>query len=259
MTALLSLLSGSTKSVTLILIIFLSFISLLVLQASASVEIFGPDEKPYNLTYADHAKNYWRWLLPIPAGTEPVGAENPVGDPTGKICAKGQSNSSSPVFYLAHNNGGETTERKCVVPAGKGLLIPVMEVEVSDKELPGPVSDLAATAKNDQDRVNLPTSSMYLRINDREYPMEVLKQYRINPTDAFEIVLPNNLTNDYKGLYGITSGGPTQVVADGYYILTKPLTKGTYSIHFLSTLGCDDRDDQCLPLVQDIKYTITAK
>ena len=49
-----------------------------------------------------------------------------------------QSNSNSSVFYLAHNSGG-TSERVCKVPAGKGLFIPVMEVETSDKEVPNAI------------------------------------------------------------------------------------------------------------------------
>ena len=39
-------------------------------------------------------------------------------------------------FLPSLNNGGKS-ERTCKVPAGKGLLIPVMQVEMSDKEYPG--------------------------------------------------------------------------------------------------------------------------
>jgi hypothetical protein len=54
--------------------------------------------------------------------------DNPIKDPTGEKCAIGQSNTSSPVFYLAYNNGG-FSQRTCKVPAGKALFIPVMMVE----------------------------------------------------------------------------------------------------------------------------------
>ena len=44
----------------------------------------------------------------------------------------GQGNTNSSVFYLSPGKG--KFERTCSVQAGKGLLIPVMVVEQSDKE-----------------------------------------------------------------------------------------------------------------------------
>jgi hypothetical protein len=88
---------------------------------SKSVNIFPPGSKPYGLTFAEHQKNFWKWVLEIPAN------ESPVNDRTGEKCANGQSNTNSSVFYLSMNNGG-ISERTCKVPVGKGLLIPVMQV-----------------------------------------------------------------------------------------------------------------------------------
>ena len=122
-------------------LVFVSSAVTLTVAASSSVNIFPPDSKPYNLTYADHAKNYWKWTLSVPA------SENHVNDQTGEKCANGQTNTNSSVFYLTYNNGGKS-ERTCIVPAGKGLLIPVMQVEWSDKESPGAsVDDLTTAAK----------------------------------------------------------------------------------------------------------------
>ena len=201
-------------------LVFVSSAVTLTVSASSSVNIFPPDSKPYNLTYADHAKNYWKWALSIPA------SENPVNDQTGEKCTNGQSNTSSSVFYLTYNNGGKS-ERTCTVPAGKGLLIPVMQVEWSDKESPGAsVQELATSAKKDQDSVN----SLYLKIGDKEYTYQDLLKYRIHPTEPFEVIFPDN------GIAGVAKGGPSKSVADGYYILTEPLKKGTYPIHYKSSL-----------------------
>jgi hypothetical protein len=43
-----------------------------------------------------------------------------------------------------------------------------------------------------------------------------------------------------NGIFRIAKGGPSKVVAYGYYILTEPLTKGTYPIHFKTSLLCPD-------------------
>ena len=193
------------------------------------------------MTYADHAKNFWKWALAIPA------SENPVNDETGVKCAVGQSNTNSSVFYLSFNNGGKS-ERSCTVPAGKALLIPVMQ-GITDKDIPGAsVQELATSAKKDQDSVN----SLYLKIGDKEYNYEDLFKYRA-PTDAFDVVWAD------KAIFGILEGGPSKAVADGFYILTEPLKNGTYPIHFKSSLICPDPDCADPNFAQDITYNIIAK
>ena len=210
--------------------------------ASGSVSIYPPDSKPYGLTHADHAVNFWKWLLPMPANNSPM------EDPTGAKCTNGQENSNSSVFYLSHNSGGRS-DRVCEIPAGKGLLIPVMEVEVSDKETPGATEqDLHNAAKKDQDSVN----SLYLKIDDKEYSYEDLLKYRTH-SNVFDVVFPDN------GIYGVMKGGPSKAVADGFYILTEPIPAGNHTVHFKSSLICLDPDCVDPNYVQDVQYKINAK
>ena len=207
-----------------------------------SLNIFPPESKPYGLTFAEHQKNFWKWLLEIPAN------ESPVNDRTGEKCANGQSNTNSSVFYLSMNIGG-TSERTCKVPVGKGLLIPVMQVEWSDKEAPGAsVEELHKSAKKDQDSVN----SLYLKIGDKEYKYKDLIKYRTE-TDVFKVVFPDN------GIFGVIEGGISNVVSDGFYIITEPLIRGNYSIHFKSSLICPDPGCAEPNFAQDIKYNIVAE
>jgi hypothetical protein len=221
-------------------ILLFSFV-LLPVAGSASVDIFPPGSKPYGIPYAEHIKNFWKWTLGIP------GKDNPINDPTGEKCATGQLNTNSSVFYLAFNNGG-VSERTCKVPAGKGLFIPVMQVEFSDKEAPGAtIEELSLSAKTDQDSVN----SLYLNIGDKEYNYEDLLKYRTH-TDGFELDFADN------GIFGVIEGGPSKAVADGYYIMTEPLQKGNYTVHFKSSLSCLDPGCAEPNFAQDIKYNIIA-
>jgi hypothetical protein len=209
---------------------------------SPSVNIFLPESKPYGLTFAEHQTNFWKWILGIPAN------ESPVNDRTGEKCSNGQSNTNSSVFYLSMNNGG-ISERTCEVTAGKGLLIPVMQVVWTDKEAPGAsLEELRKSAKKDQDSVN----SLYLKIGNKEYKYDDLIKYRTQ-TDAFEVVFPD------KGIFGVIEGGVSKAVADGFYIITEPLTKGNYSVHFRSSLICLDPGCAEPNFAQDIKYNIVAQ
>jgi hypothetical protein len=195
-----------------VLSILLLSLVILPVAGSTSVNIFPPGSKPYGLPYDKHIENYWKWALSIPS------VDNPINDATGEKCATGQLNSNSSVFYLTFNNGG-VSERTCTVPAGKGLFIPVMQVELSQKNTPdATVEDLKQTAKTDQDSVN----SLYLKIGDKEYNFDDFRPYR-TATNAFDVDYADN------GIFGIVEGGHTKAVADGYYIMTDPSKRKSYS------------------------------
>jgi len=205
-----------------------------------SNNILSPKDSPHGLTYEEHAKRFWKHILSIPSN------QNPREDRTGGRCAVGQAGSSSPVFYLA--NGSGQIDRTCTIPHGKGVLLPVMVVEVSDKERPNAtVEELHKIATKDQDSV----TSMYLRVDDKEYDVEYLKSYRIH-TDPFDVVFPDNAIYD-------ALPGRAKAVADGHYIITDVLPKGKHEIHYKSSLRCDGANCYEPNFAQDIKYTLTVE
>ena len=230
--------------------VIVSFLFILILLTgtlspvlgSKSVNIFPSGSKPYGLTFAEHQKNFWKWILEIPADN------NPVNDRTGEKCPNGQANSNSSVFYLSFNNGG-ISERTCKVPVGKGLFIPIMQVEFSEKEVPNAsIEDLRRTATKDQDSVN----SLYLGIDGKEYKSNDLIKYRTQ-TDVFQVIFPN------KGIFGVIEGGISKVIGDGFYIITEQLTQGNYSVHFKSSLICLDPHCAEPNFAQDIKYNVIVE
>ena len=203
--------------------ILLSAASAVLYASPTSVNIFPPGSKPYGLSTDEHIENFWKWQISIPA--EPEG-EHPISDSTGEKCTKGQSNSNSSVFYLS-GAGGKTVNRICTIPAGKGVLIPVMTVVATEKEYPGSsVAELAEIVKKDQDSVN----ALSLDINGKHYAFDDLKKFRTT-TGEFEVTFPKD------GIFGVTEEGRSKAVADGYYLITEPLSQGNYSIHYKGALG----------------------
>ena len=208
----------------------------------ANVNVFPPSTDPYGLTYDEHVKNFWKWVISLPKNM------NPWDDPTGKNCANGQLEMNSSVFYLSGNGGGKTLDRTCKVPAGKGLFIPVSPMEISDKEVPNAsVERLHDIAKKDQDSV----TSLSLKIGDKEYSLEDLKKYRIHPGD-FQVIFPEN------AIFGATAG-PSKAAADGYYVITEPLKKGNYTIAYSASLICPSVECIQPNFAQDIAYVIIAE
>jgi len=219
--------------------IFISDV-LLTSQPSPTSHVLGisQEESPYGLSYEDHITSFWKWILSLPREI------NPWWDEQGDVCTCAQG-SVSPVFYLA-GNGGRTSYRTHTVPLGKGLLIPLMVVEVSEMDFKGkPSQELAQIAKKDQDSV----TELYLKIDNKEYPREELLGFR-RSTKPFRVAFPDN------GIFGATRD-IVDAVADGYYIITTPLPSGRHTIHYRSRLDC--KGDHCLeskPFIQDITCTI---
>jgi len=172
--------------------------------------------------------------------------QNPIFDGTGAKTVASQQFSSSPVFYLA-NARGVNVVRTITIPSGKGVLIPVMVVEVSDKERPGEPLDVIA--KTDQDSV----TDLYLNINGNVYGDTFLREYRIPaPTAPFDVEFPDN------PIY-YASPGKSKAVADGYYIITEVLPEGNHEIRFKSSLACQGANCFEPHFNTDVTYKITVR
>lgn len=220
-------------------LITLSYISLSFGQNGNIVDIFPPDSKPFGLSYEDHIINQWKFLLSTPAD------QNPMEDKTGERCTYGQDLSNSSVFHLSGNAGG-TSEITCKIPAGLGLVINIISVEASEAESPNStIEDLHAIAKNDQEHV----TSTYLKINDQDF--KDLKKYRFH-TDVFDVIFPEN------AIFG-ASAGPSKAVADGYYVITKPLTPGNYTIVVKGSLVCLEPDCLEPAFATEMKYNLIVE
>jgi hypothetical protein len=227
-------------AIAFILVVGIIQFTISIATASNSLNIFPPGVKPYGISYSEHMQNFWKWLLAIPSNASPL------NDETGEKCSADQINTNSTVFYLATAIG--KSERTCTVPVGKGLFIPVMMVEFSDKEMPGAsVEELGQATKKDQDTVN----SLYLKIDNMEYKYDNLTKYRIH-TEPFIATFPK------EGIFGVTESGNSTVVAEGFYVITEPLAKGNHTINYKSSVSPDPTSTEP-PYAQDVTYRIIAK
>lgn len=188
-----------------------------------SVELFQPSDKPFGSSYEDHVKNFWKLYLSIPKSV------NPLEDRTGAMCNYGKNgqNETKTIFYLTGNSGGNT-EKTCKIPAGLGLFIPIITGEFSQGESQGAtIEDLRMTAENDQESMQ----NLVLLINGELVPEEVLRSYALLTGD-FDVIFPND------AVFG-ANPGPSKAVADGYYVITKPLPPGNYDIIFSGRIPSD--------------------
>ena len=177
--------------------------------------LFAPDERPFGRPLSEWTVEWWKWLLSIPK------PRNPALDTKNKTFGISQYNED--VLFIAGTTGGYI-EREISIPAGKAILLGVINFTTSYSEEPHLKndSDLIARAKSDiDDIVSKDALIDGEKIND-------LGDYRIS-SSPFDLVLPEN------SLYGAPPG-PTRGISDGYWLFLKPLTPGKHEI--ITTGSC---------------------
>lgn len=175
--------------------------------------LFPHDSKPYGLTYPEWIIKWWQWILSIPRD------KNPALDNSGIYVAEGQSDPN--VWFLSGTFGGSVV-RKCKIPRGKAILMPIINYESSFADEPSinTVKDLELKCKSEIDDIkNLSFSVDQLHLGD-------LSPYRIR-SPLFDVHLGENNILDVDQLH-------TKTVSDGYWIFLKPLRIGR---HHLTTSG----------------------
>lgn len=175
------------------------------------VSVFSSDSEPYNLTYGERTAKWWQWGYSIPKNI------NPAYDDTGKNCAEGQN---GPVWFLA-GTYGHPVERACTIPAGKGILFPILNSECSFAEFSKlkTLSELRMCAKTIQDHV----TTLFASVDGMLIPH--LQESRIQSP-------PFNFTLSQNNILGMPANTTTQAIADGNWVFLKPLSPGIHKIMF---------------------------
>jgi hypothetical protein len=176
-------------------------------SSSSNPAIFPPDSQPYGITYGEWTAKWWQWAHSIPT------ANNPQLDQTGKDCAQAQ-NQTGPVWFLAGTSGG-SAERTCTIPAGKAILLPIVN-SFYLRDAGETKEEMLAGAKEPIDKVTTLEASV------DGTPLQNLSNYRIQ-SPFFNATLPND------NVLGVPEGTYLEV-ADGYWAFLEPLPLGQHEI-----------------------------
>jgi hypothetical protein len=174
-----------------------------------TVALYSINERPFGKTWEEWTTKWWRWFLSIPD------RNNPVHDKSGEKSTIGQTDDD--VWFLAGTIGG-TAERIVVVPAGKALLFPVINVTTSYSENPNlkTEAELMSFAKSHIDNIVKKEAS----IDGVE--LLISESHRVQ-SPPFDFLFPDD------NIYGVPRGY-TRGVGDGYWLFLKPLSRGRHKI-----------------------------
>lgn len=195
---------------------------------------FAPNSKPFGKTFREWSAEWWQFVLSFPA------SENPIGDISGEKCMVGQR---GPVWFLLGTGGG-TVNRRCTVPEGKALFFPVLnlvDVNVANQT----AEELRAEIGPCVDAV----TSLSVTVDNK--PIQNLQNRARVRSKVFEITLPEG------NLFGIDAGVYSPVVADGFYVMLKPLSVGQHTVRFSGAIaGCPFSPT---PFELDVTYELDVK
>ncbi len=192
---------------------------------------------------------YWQAVCPIPK------AKNPIWENNGGKDESFNDSIGEALFMLSPSmSPQEPQTRNITVPAGKGLFIPVVPVEVSECETERPV---VATANQDQASIVLGSLVIEIKHGNDVTPVD-LNDYKFTPFDIGNVTFPAEAVfNIIKPL------DSCKAVAAGRYVWTEPLKSGqTYKVHYGGKVRCSPPKppQDCIEAKysEDITYNITV-
>jgi hypothetical protein len=211
--------------------------------------ILPPDSPAFGKTYGEWSAAWWQWAYSLETIHHPLfnTADVSAGQ-TGRVWFLGG----------AFSGTGPVT-RNCVIPEGKALFFPILDVVNDNTACPTPTSyttdELRAVAKGIQDQASGMTCTIDGRsVQGLSDPIHT--PYRVQ-SPVFSYVAPpvNNVLESFGATcYNNPSGIPFTVdgaIADGVFLMVAPLPVGQHTLKFGGTLPP-------FGLTVDVTYNITV-
>jgi hypothetical protein len=189
----------------------------------ADNQVFAPRSHPYGHSYGEWVAAFWQYALARPLEGHPF-VDSPEYD-----FSAGQS--GKVWFWSAPDDdgNGNPIEREVTIPKNTSLFLTVRDVEVSSLE---EAPFFGAT--EEEQRAGADYFADHIRnvsVSIDGAPVRTVKSYRFD-SPQFEFDAPT------PWIFGATGGHGT-AVGDGYYLMIKPLSKGTHTIEYSGTFHFD--------------------
>ncbi len=171
----------------------------------ASSVIVDPEDLVLDLPQAEWSQAYLQWIAAFPRGSSPI------ADASGALCAARQQGE---VWFLATSDGTAPVVRTCAVPAGKSLFVPIVStMERSGNKEP----DCGSMARIAAEHLTQHVSQLTMTVDG--VPVDNLASHRQATGGCFPL-----------GLRQTPRLAAATTVADGFYVMLKPLAPGLHTI-----------------------------
>ena len=217
----------------------LATLGLIALSQSASAyTILPPHSTVAGQSTADWTAAWWTWALQAPA------SENPISDTTGAFA---NGNNNGPVFFIAGTDGGAPIARTFTVPAGKPLLVPILNfVDLEPAELdPPPI-----TVGERENAANVVVASWQKSVDPSSLLALIDGNLVDNPVQYLEVAGLFSMGAVQAGSviesFGLPAGAdlyPNN--AAGYWLMIESLAPGPHTLHLEGVSSAFTPDANC--------------
>lgn len=179
--------------------------------------ILPPQSHAYGQSYGEWVVDWWQWVLGIPAD------RNPLTDATGEFAGENQH---GPVWFVA-GTFGDSVERSYKVPAGKALFVPVFNwifgAGAFDCDPSNPGVTCVVCDLQDLAAANTAAADV-LEVFIDGVAVQNIRRYEASSPGPFAVRYPEN------SVVGLPAGRYFPNVADGYWLMLKPLSPGPHEL-----------------------------
>ena len=191
-------------------------------EASVVVPV---DEAVADASQEQWSRAWWQWAGSFERH------ESPIADQRGELCGRKQSGA---VWFLAGTYGTRRTIRSCTIPGGKYLFFPLINYVV----MPAAGRQVGCLeVMSNAARMTEQVSGLLLEVDGVRVPD--LVRHRLATPGCFDMGL---LAQPKIRVY------PS--AANGYYVMLRPLSKGTHVLNFGGGLPS---------MLQGVTYTLTVE
>lgn len=239
------------RSSKLFLAALIAVATMAIPVGASAVQILPPTHSIYGMTYGDWSAAWWQWLLNL------TQANNPYNDATGENCGFDQA--YGPVFFLVGGGDAqhEVVRTKCTVPAGKALVVPILNLECSSAEKD--TIFYGATERALRDCASklgdgIVIKSLLVTVDGIKLKGSELKAYRAqSPVYSFSCTPGDNFLTPPPGQTTPPDASSGTSVSDGYWVIVEGLSPGKHTIHVEGELSSPD-----LAFSQNATYKLTV-
>jgi len=185
--------------------------------AAASSPVLPIGAKVEGLGYPELTAKWWQWAQSA--------VIEPYLDPDGRLCDMGQD---GPVWFLAGTDGSFVAQRECVVPEGKHLLLPIINMIIHTPYRVRPGVEVATCdelkadiAVNNDHLVSAVVMIDGVLVDDP-------RRYRVRSNGCFPL---HAQPIDEEGVV------MPSAASDGYWLLVAPLPRGRHTISVGANYG----------------------
>jgi hypothetical protein len=212
----------------------------------------------------DWTEKWWQWFVAIPKNHN-HNMESALGDKYEPVDCSFQQDPASPVFfvpYVMKEKGQPAAEATCNVPEGKAVMIGIDNglMDTGDPRTKG--ADAQALASYVQETNSYP-NEFDITLDGKPIPLTNEEKHRVL-SDPFNITFPE-VASPEDAMWD-EPPGTYMAVADGWYLMLKPLSPGEHTLHY-TTGYRDSRSDPAIPIgdgnkepyIQDVTYHLIVK